>query len=408
LNIRIIILLLISAINGFPQMVTALGDDPCGYDSAYAALTLKTLGTGWGYTYDSLLADLKIWQKSPFVKVDSAGASVQNRGIWLVTITDTMQRSEPLLRITIHSRTHPGEVQATWVTNALISELLSDSPLAQTLLKKCIFNIIPMYNPDGVELGLARENANGVDLEREWSKPDPQPEPAVLKALYQSYMTGDSPIRVALNMHSSISCTRYFVYHDENGTSSAYAEAEKFFITGIHDQWPEGIEPWNYYISWTTGTPDYYPESWFWLNFHEAVMALTYEDMNCPENGEYDRTALVILEGIADFLGIRETSLSPPFSGGRQTETGNDLVAYPNPAFSGTTFHIKFNLIQPGQVSITLYDLLGRKIIDSAQFKSAPGAQEIMFRIPQLAQGYYILRLNGAQISRNIPLMILH
>ena len=36
-----------------------------------------------------------------------------------------------------------------------------------------------MYNPDGVELGLARENANGVDLEREWSKPDPQPEPAV-------------------------------------------------------------------------------------------------------------------------------------------------------------------------------------------------------------------------------------
>ena len=37
---------------------------------------------GWGYGYDSLLADLQRWRTSPFATLDSIGATVLNRAIW--------------------------------------------------------------------------------------------------------------------------------------------------------------------------------------------------------------------------------------------------------------------------------------------------------------------------------------
>ena len=50
--------------------------DKCGYDEVLAKQLLAALGDNWGYGYDSLLVDLKRWQQSPYVTVDSLGASV--------------------------------------------------------------------------------------------------------------------------------------------------------------------------------------------------------------------------------------------------------------------------------------------------------------------------------------------
>ncbi len=402
-------ILLILIIQGplYSQGPLALEDDPCGYDPEFSAATLKLFGTGWGYTYDSLLADLSLWKNSPFVTIDSAGASVQNRGIWLVTIKDTIPPTSSPLRITIHSRTHPNEVQATWVTNEIIDALIGNSQLAKNLRTYCEFNIIPMYNPDGVELELGRQNANGVDLERDWIETS-QPETATLRGLFESYMAGDAPVRIALNMHSALACKRYFVYHHENGTSEAYAIAERFFISSIREIWPKGIEPWNYYISWTSGTPPYYPESWFWLNHQEAVMALTYEDMNCPEAGDYDLTANALLEGITDFLGIRETGIQDRFASSVPPQVISDIMTYPNPAASGLTTHIQFSLRKSTSLKITLYDLLGRKVTDLIQANRSAGLQEFTLSLPKLTQGFYILQISGPQIRRSVPLMILN
>ncbi len=56
-----------------------------------------------------------------------------------------------------------------------------------------MFNIIPMYNPDGVELGYGRENANGVDIESNWDKPVLEPEVQVLKGLFEKFMAEPNP-----------------------------------------------------------------------------------------------------------------------------------------------------------------------------------------------------------------------
>ena len=62
----------------------------------------------WGYGYDSLIVDLDRWETYSFLTIDSLGATVQNRGIWELTISENPETSTNH-RIYIHARTHPGE-----------------------------------------------------------------------------------------------------------------------------------------------------------------------------------------------------------------------------------------------------------------------------------------------------------
>ena len=134
----------------------------------------------WGYGYDDLLSDLNIWAQSPYVIVDSIGATVQNRAIWELTISDN-PGSSTYKRVYIHARTHPGEEESFWVTDEIINFLLSDTPEASYIRSHSIFHILPMHNPDGVELGYPRENANGIDIESGWDDTVLQPEVSALQ-----------------------------------------------------------------------------------------------------------------------------------------------------------------------------------------------------------------------------------
>jgi len=381
--------------------------DPCGYDEYAANELYKILGEGWGYNYDSLITDLKIWQKSPFVYIDSVGTSVQGRTLWRLTITDTAVATKPKTRISIHARTHPSEVQSTWVTNEMIDILINSSELANTMRKTCIFNIIPMYNPDGVELGNARTNANNVDLESNWNADIMEPESATLKKLFGEYMISDSPVRVALNMHSAYSCKRYFVYHHETGTSPAFAEDQKVFISSIRDFWPEGIENCDYFKSWINNTPTRYPESWYWFNFQESVMALTYEDMNCAEAGSFDKTALTLLSGVAVYLGIFETAIASHNTYNNKNLTGiSTLEVYPNPVSARSIIQFRFVTNTSTDYSINLYDVLGRKVKQVAGGFRDAGTHRLSTRLPDLASGTYFLQLSSKQGIKFFPLTI--
>ena len=331
--------------------------DKCGYiygdqPNHYLARTAN-----WGYGYDSLLVDLVRWGASSFVTVDSLGASVQNRGLWELTIADNPQSSSNQ-RIYIHARTHPGEEESFWVTNEIINFLISDTPLAAFIRSNCIFHIIPMYNPDGVELGYDRENANGVDIESGWDDVPLELEVAVLRNRFieLTYLV-NNPIKMALNMHSSYSCKRYFVYHDAAGTSENYTILEQQFIYGVQSYFPGGFEDWDYFVSWTSGTPDQYPESWWWMNYGENVMALTYEDMNCDAAGSYDSTAYALVLGICEYLGLDLSHIQNEAA----IPSGYSLHQnYPNP-FNPTTT-LRYDLPEDRLVNITIYDMLGRAV----------------------------------------------
>ena len=268
---------------------------------------------GWGYGYDSLLRDLDEWRKNPLVKVDSIGASVKGRAIWMVTVTDSSDSlgrpGEPdtrKRRVFMHARTHPAEVQAQFVTNESIRFLLDSGETARKLRGEFIWNFVPMYNPDGVEEGHARLNAHLVDLEANWDKGVLEPEVTALKSTFESMMAGPNPIDVALNLHSDqINRTRFFVFHHAAGTSGAYEVLERQFIGGVQSHFPGGIENWDFLRTWGNGTQARYPEGFWWLQHREKVLALTYEDTNGPNAGKYDTTGRALALGSGDYIRDR-------------------------------------------------------------------------------------------------------
>jgi hypothetical protein len=370
--------------------------DPCGYPDTTTALYRLQALANWGYGYDSLLADLSRWGESPFVRIDTIGLSVQQRGLFMMTIEDTTHPAVPRRRVWIHARTHPSEVQGTWVTNQMIAILLSDLPLAHILRDSCIFSILPMLNPDGVELARPRENANGIDLESNWSAIPGQPEVQALRYTLGRLMATSSPILTALNMHSSVSCTRYFVYHAAGGTSVQYASIEQQFINLVRSHFPGGIEPYTYFVSWATSAPTYYPESWFWYNYREAVLALTYEDMNCAEAGEFDKTAMALLNGVGEFLGALPGPTDVATAG--WVADGYVLAQnYPNP-FNAST-RISYELAEASQVTVRVYDLLGREVSVLVNEAQSSGSHATTFDGEGFASGIYLYRLQAGRYS---------
>ncbi len=375
--------------------------DKCGYNSILAKSYLDVFGDHWGYSYDSLLVDLAEWSSNPYITIDSLGASVQNRAIWQLSITSNDTINPAKQTVFFHVRTHPGEVQSWWVAEQVINKLTSETEFARLLRENCVFYILPMYNPDGVELEYPRQNANGVDLESNWDENPVEPEVAILKGRFSELMASNAPIKVAMNMHSAYGTHRYFVYHDSVGTSVPFTYLEQDYIEGVRSYYLNGIEPWYYKITWTNGTPPYYPESWFWLHHQEAVMALTYEDWNSAQAFNFDSTANAILNGIADFLEIEPaTIIKDKLIAARF----NLLQNYPNP-FNPITI-IKYTLPKSEMVMIEIFNLLGQKIEVLINKQMPAGSHEIEFTANDLPSGVYLYRIEAGEFQE-IKKMIL-
>lgn len=365
--------------------------DKCGFPLDDSDLGQIIPAEYMGYSYDSLLVDLEKWRLSEYIKIDSIGLSVQGRPLWQLTVSDDPNNISGKRTIHIHARTHPQETEGFYVTDEIINILLSETEIAQTARANCVFYIIPMYNPDGVVLGLPRRNANNIDLESNWNTFPPQPEVAALKARFTQLMASQNPIEVMLNMHSDSDCKRFFVYHHENGTSPAYALLEQNYINGVRSYYPNGIEPFNYFISWTGGTSLQYPESWFWLNHGESVMALTYEDMyQCSLTGNFNLTADAILHGTLDYLNIT-TELDD-----QELINPNDFVLfqnYPNP-FNPST-KISWQSPVGSWHTLNVFDMLGNEVLTLVnEFKPA-GTHSVQFKIEDLTSGVYFYRLQA-------------
>ena len=357
----------------------------------------------WGYGYNDLLNDLPIWSASPWVTIDSIGASVQDRALWELTITDTTVPDQPRRTIYMHVRTHPNEVQSFWVANEFINLLISDDSYATFMRQQCTFYIIPMYNPDGVELGYARENANGIDIESNWANIPMEPEPAILKQRFTDLMQSAAPIEVALNMHSAYSAAlRFFVYHHENGTSVEYTLLEKQFIGAIQTHFPTGIAPWDHTVTWTSFTPDYYPESWFWLNYGTAVMALTYEDMNNDQAGNYDSTAYALLHGIGDYLDLHPAGVDHSDFQPMAFQLNQN---YPNPFNPVTT--ISYIINEKSPVVLDVYNLQGQLVNRLVNGSQTAGTHTIQWNATDQPSGVYLYRLtiDGRSITRKMTVI---
>lgn len=385
------------------QPLDTIAVDTTGHvpiDDSSAQTLLEQLGPGWGYNFDSLGISLARWSQSPLVSLDTIGLSVQGRPIIEMRLA-AREDSTPRPTVYIHARTHPGEVQAFRVTEQMIEQLLRFDPVSRALLERTVLRIIPMYNPDGVELGFPRENANGIDLEREWDKNPMQPEPAALKQRFLDLMAGTQPIAVALNMHSTLDCERYFYYHAASGTSQEFAQLEREFIEGVRAYFPDGIQPWSRSISWQDERPTHFPESFWWETHGAAVMALTYEDMNCDAAGKYDSTASALLQGIAAYMNI-----SASVRRGDAAADAGFAVEGPVPQPAREYAEIGYTLPHSGHVTVEILDALGRTI--AMEDRGGADAGHYVFRwiTRTLSPGVYFFTIRWDDSARTVRVVV--
>lgn len=125
------------------------------------------------YDYERHLDLVARCAAAPAATVRSLGQTLDGREIECVEVGNG-----PLHCWIIH-RQHPGESQASWYAEGLLSRLLglprggapADAPdgLAVQLRRRFTFHIVPNMNPDGSVRGYLRTNACGANLNREWS-----------------------------------------------------------------------------------------------------------------------------------------------------------------------------------------------------------------------------------------------
>lgn len=259
-------------------------------------------GTVWlarfyPYTFSRLAAYLFEIDASPFVQRQIIGHSAHNRPIHMLTITDFNRSNSEKKQVWLHARTHPAETGSSFLLEGLINFLISDSPDARAALSNLIFHIVPMHNVDGVVEGNYRSTPDSFNLEVMWFfdhegpnhfdlAPNTPVEIQVLHQAISSLIDTGPPFTIALNLHSSNSDpdTATFFYPHFGPESLGYSAPEAALwqrqVDFIHYVGaylgPGLIEPLPSQggASFVSKT---YPESWWWANFRESVMAITLE-----------------------------------------------------------------------------------------------------------------------------------
>ncbi len=99
------------------------------------------------------------------LKKELTGQSVLNKNIYVYSSeVDSIRPS-----VLIVARQHPPEVPGgTIAFQAFFEEIYSSSAIAKLFRERFNIYTFPVLNPDGVDLGHWRHNANGVDLNRDW------------------------------------------------------------------------------------------------------------------------------------------------------------------------------------------------------------------------------------------------
>jgi hypothetical protein len=81
------------------------------------------------------------------------------------------------------------------------------------------------------------------------------------------------------------------------------------------------------------------------------------------------------------------------------------LQNYPNPFNASTT--IRFILLQPRNVKLTIYDLLGRPVETLFDGYKRAGLHSLFFDASQFSSGVYYYRLQAGEISETKRMVLL-
>lgn len=247
------------------------------------------------YTLTDLNNYLSVIQGNPHVNIIVAGFSQNDNPVYLIKVSDFGTPVENKKRILIHARTHPAETPPSFLIEGLITFLAGGSAEANEMLRDFEFHIFPMQNVDGVVAGNYRSTPKSENLEVMWYYDPLNPQqlsidtPPEIKIIHEhalQLMNDGPPVTIALNLHSSNSepGIRPFFFPHFGPESYGYTPQEaslwdkqlNFISSFAYHYGNDMLEPLPAQGG-SSFSSKQYPESWWWANYHDEVMAMTME-----------------------------------------------------------------------------------------------------------------------------------
>ncbi len=100
------------------------------------------------------------------VRYSELGKSKLGRPLPVLDIYAGSKRKKPI--VVIMGRQHPPEITGFLALQSYVETILDSNELCNRFLNQYRVLVIPLINPDGVDLGHWRHNAGGIDLNRDW------------------------------------------------------------------------------------------------------------------------------------------------------------------------------------------------------------------------------------------------
>jgi hypothetical protein len=146
-------------------------------------------------------------QKDPSITQSTFGNSTLGQPLKVLKIGNPKSKN----RILIIGRQHPPEVTGQYALSAFVEQLASSSPLAKKFKDKFLIYVVPLMNPDGVNEGFWRNNAGGIDLNRDWSAFHQAESTALRDYLNNEITAQNNKLYFAIDFHSTVDDIYYTV-----------------------------------------------------------------------------------------------------------------------------------------------------------------------------------------------------
>lgn len=189
--------------------------DKVEYDAAEPRLRIRLNPTGnriWiahtpPYTNKHLDRLLRESERSPYFESQVIGRSVENRPLYLWTVTDSSAAVAESGKkvIWLMARQHSWETFTSWVLEGALRHLLADGEESRRLRKDAIWKILPAADPDGLAHGGVRFNRKGFDLNRNWDVEDAGniPEITAQRRVMLAWVDAGKRCDLFLSMHNT-------------------------------------------------------------------------------------------------------------------------------------------------------------------------------------------------------------
>jgi hypothetical protein len=256
----------------------------------------------------------------------SLGLSEEGRHLWAIEITDSpdVEEDEPEFRYisTMHGDEWVGNEMCLYFIDHLTDNYGVD-PDITGLVDQIDIWIMPLMNPDGY-VRVQRENAHGVDLNRDFPDPYTSPENttegrAAETAVIMNW-SFDSSFMLSANMHAGALVVNYPFDNNENGASVYTPTPDDDMFIWISEEYSQHNSPmWNspYFYHGITNGAAWYAISggmqdwnYHYMGSNEVTLELsdtkippasqlpTYWDQNRESMLAYMATCLIGVRGI--------------------------------------------------------------------------------------------------------------